>query len=136
MSDAPSISHRSPLTPPSPRRVLCAEVDASRRLALFSALARPGVVVECVRDGLEAFEHFEKYGEPDLLVTAHDLPRLDGLALVSRLRRAGYSGRVIVTAAALPAAAAAAYGALNVAAILASPLPVDALIAAAELSAA
>lgn len=134
MSDVTSSSPRPFLQ--APRRVLCAEADASRRLALFSALAKPGVVVECVRDGQEAFDYFEKYGAPDLLVTAHDLPRLDGLGLVGRLRRAGFGGRVIVTATSLSAGAQDAYHALHVTSILTSPIPADALIAAAELSAA
>lgn len=118
------------------RRVLCAEADTARRLALFSALAKPGVIVECVRDGREAFEYFEKYGAPDLLVTAHDLPRLDGLALVGRLRGAGFGGRVIVTGGAFSPDARAAYQALQVTSLFTSPIPVDALIAAADLSAA
>lgn len=134
MSDATSSSPR-PFSPGS-RRVLCAEADTSRRLALFSALAKPGVIVECVRDGREAFEYFEKYGAPDLLVTAHDLPRLDGLALVGRLRGAGFGGRVIVTATAFSGDATAAYHALHVTSLLTAPIPVEALVAAAELSAA
>lgn len=99
---------------------------------MFSALARPGVVVECVRDGREALEHFEKYGPSDLLVTAHVLPQLDGPLLVRRLRDAGFGGHVIVAAPAPVEAEIATYRELRVAAIIPTPISAAVLVAAAE----
>jgi CheY-like chemotaxis protein len=101
---------------------------------MFSALARPGVVVECVRDGGEALDHFEKYGPSDLLVTAHVLPRLDGPLLVRRLRDAGFGGPVIVAAPA--PSETSAYRELRVAAIIPTPISAATLVAAAASCAA
>lgn len=98
---------------------------------MFSALARPGVVVECVRDGREALEHFEKYGPSDLLVTAHQFPQLDGPEFIRRLRDAGFGGPVIVAAPALTGAESAAYRDLRIAAIIPTPITAATLVAAA-----
>lgn len=103
---------------------------------MFSALARPGVVVECVRDAREALEHFEKYGAADLLVTAHVLPQIDGPQLVRRLRDAGFGGPVIVAAPAPTEAERAAYRELRIAAIIPTPISAAALVAAAASCAA
>jgi CheY-like chemotaxis protein len=128
----------NPIRPVAPgfQRVLCVEANSSRRRELFATFARPGLTVECVCDGAEALDHVKKYGAPDLLVTAHDLPEFGGLALVCGLRRAGFSGRVIVTCHTLSDAATDAYRALRVTTILAPPLPAETLLAAADLPSA
>jgi len=117
-------------------RILCAAAKPSNRRALFAAFARPGWTVECVCDGGEALDHFAKYGAPDLLVTSHALPRVDGVSLVRRMRRAGFRGRILVVCESLSPVERAAYRALHVTAIFVSPPPRAVLLAAAELPAA
>jgi DNA-binding response OmpR family regulator len=102
----------------------------------IGALARPGFVVECVRDGREALERF--LDEPecvDVFVTDHRMPRLDGHELVAALRRCGFGGPVIVVAAAFSAADRAAYAALGAEQVLLKPVALEVLRAAVEVAA-
>ena len=76
---------RAKTTPPRPLRVLLAEDSASTRTLLVGILETAGYEVISAADGLEAWSHL--CSEPfDLLVTDIEMPRLDGLELVGRLR--------------------------------------------------
>lgn len=67
-----------------PRVLLCDDETHILRAAEFK-LRRAGFEVECVRDGLEAWEAIER-SRPAILVTDFQMPRLDGLALCRRVR--------------------------------------------------
>lgn len=105
------------------QKILCATADPAQRRALLGALAAPGREIECVRDGRQALACFAKNPDCDVVVTAHKLPALGGIALVRRLRHAGFDGRVVVLCAAATATTVAAYRALGVETILIEPAP-------------
>ena len=60
-------------------------------------LSRAGYIVEHVDDGEKAWTRISAdVGWFDVLVTDTKMPRMDGLALVRRVRAAGFTGRIIV----------------------------------------
>ncbi len=121
------------LSSAGPCRVLCIDDDPVSRLILVSALVRPGFAVECVCDGQEALERYTRdAGGFDVLVTDHQMPRLDGLALVRRLRECGFAGGVVVVSGSLTQRVRAAYRALGADALLNKPIEPRALRAAVD----
>lgn len=118
-----------------PLRILCATADPAQRRALLGTLAGPGRTVECVRDGRQALACAAQAGACDVLFAAHALPDLGGLALVRRLRRAGFDGRVVVLCASASAALVAGYHALGVTTLLLEPATAAVLRAATTIEA-
>ena len=114
-----------------PLRILCATADPAQRRTLLGTLAGPGRTVECVRDGRQALACIAQHGTCDVIFAAHALPGLGGLALVRRLRRAGFDGRVVVLCASATAALVASYHALGVTTLLLEPASAAVLRAAA-----
>ncbi|MFD9099159.1 SpoIIE family protein phosphatase [Streptomyces collinus] len=74
-----------PVGPVGPARVLVADDNADMREYLTRILAGAGYEVSAARDGVEALD-FARREIPDLVVSDVMMPRLDGLALLSRLR--------------------------------------------------
>ena len=118
-----------------PLRILCATADPAQRRTLLGVLAGPGRTVECVRDGQQALACVALRGACDVVFATHALPGLGGLALVRRLRRAGFDGRVVVLCASASAALIAGYHALGVTTLLLAPAPAALLRAAATADA-
>jgi DNA-binding response OmpR family regulator len=78
-------------------RVLSAEDHKLYAEMVIAIYEKSGHVVDPAADGQEAFERIEAApGSYDLLVTDHQMPRLDGLGLVGRLRARGFVGKIIV----------------------------------------
>lgn len=103
-------------------RVLCAEDHEQVAVVVQSALEQAGHLVERVEDGQKALERITSdLTFFDVLVTDHQMPRLSGLGLVSKLRDTAFSGRVIVHSSHLTAAETEAYRALAVDHILSKP---------------
>ncbi|MFF5029828.1 SpoIIE family protein phosphatase [Streptomyces collinus] len=78
----------APAGPPGPAgtaRVLVADDNADMREYLTRLLTGAGYEVTAARDGVEALD-FARREIPDLVVSDVMMPRLDGLALLSRLR--------------------------------------------------
>jgi CheY-like chemotaxis protein/anti-sigma regulatory factor (Ser/Thr protein kinase) len=76
-------------------RILVVEDDSSVRELLCAVLANAGFSTEAAADGVEALERLES--EPfDLVLLDVWLPRLDGLAVIERLRHFEQVPRVIV----------------------------------------
>ena len=126
-----------PIFPPHPPgdvcRVLCVDDDPVTQRILVAALVRPGFSVECVGDGQDALERFAGDARGfDVLVTDHQMPRVDGLELVRRLRGRGFAGAVIVVSALVTGADGAAYRSLGAAAVLDKPINIVALRRAAD----
>ncbi|MFC9283056.1 SpoIIE family protein phosphatase [Streptomyces collinus] len=71
--------------PAAPARVLVADDNADMREYLTRLLTGAGYEVTAARDGVEALD-FARREIPDLVVSDVMMPRLDGLALLSRLR--------------------------------------------------
>jgi two-component system OmpR family response regulator len=83
-------------------RILCAEDDAALREMLRHVLSAAGYRVDLAADGDEAYRlvcsHPQSYG---LLITDHNMPRLDGVGLVERVLAIGFGGHIIVHTAGL-----------------------------------
>ena len=67
------------------KRVLLCDDEIHILRAVEFKLKRAGFEVQSASDGQEAWEMIEKQ-RPDLLVTDCQMPRLDGLGLVERIR--------------------------------------------------
>ncbi|HVX91064.1 MAG TPA: response regulator [Candidatus Paceibacterota bacterium] len=125
---APTSSHHAN---PQPKalRVLCADDHEQLALVVKYAFERAGHHVECVSDGLSALERvMEDLNFFNVLVTDHQMPRLSGLGLVSKLRDTEFSGAIVVHSSHLTKAEADAYRALAVDHILGKPAPLPMLL--------
>ena len=100
-------------------RILC--VDRSKQVGerLSRRFHRAGHHVAWAGNGEAAWTKLAKnLNFFDVVVTEHQLPRLNGLGLVERLRNAHYPGRIVVLCAALGPVETSAYRYLAVDAIL------------------
>lgn len=108
-----------PSPQPSVGRVLCVDDEPAIRLILESILRREQWDVEMAEDGFAAWEKIAtEIDRFDVVVTDGQMPRLDGLGLVRRLRSHGFAGRVVVFSSTLTADADAKFRSLGVAAVL------------------
>jgi CheY-like chemotaxis protein len=91
------------------------------RTILERQLVAYGIEVTLCRNGADALAALEKDAGFDLLLTDHDMPEMDGLALAVRVRAAGLSLPIVLLSS-NPAAARDGNGAAELAAILQKPL--------------
>lgn len=78
-------------------RILCVDDNVELGKLLVHLLDLAGHTAMHAADGAEAWARFGEALIPyDLVLTDHDMPQLNGLAFVSRLRSGGYDGRIIV----------------------------------------
>jgi len=101
-------------------RILVADDNESVCLLLSCVLASEGFAVDAASDGEEAWDelHHKHY---DLLVTDHDMPRLMGLRLIERIRKAGMKLPVILASGSLSGETARDYPQLQIAAVIPKP---------------
>jgi two-component system cell cycle response regulator CpdR len=92
---APGAAGRTPR-----RRIVVVEDDAPLRDLLEDILRREGYAVFSASNALDAIGHIEE-GGTDLIITDLYMPRMDGLELVTRLRKAGRTMPVIAITGAL-----------------------------------
>ena len=121
MSTKDTADERNPRPEEFPR-ILCAEDSQLVRdsLALFFAAAKLSVVFAV--DGQHALDLLSAQPDAfDLLITDHQMPRLDGLALVGHLRQRNFPGHIIVFSSPLHPHDRAAYHALQVRDLLSKP---------------
>ena len=110
-------------------RILCADHDPLFREVLHRVFSLAGHSVECVSDGTTAWKRVSPdISSFDVLITDHRMPKMDGLALVRRLRQADYRGRIIVHSPKLTAKDTASYRALGVDSIVVKPTPAEELL--------
>jgi DNA-binding response OmpR family regulator len=85
--EPPSTIHQPPTTkvPAMPSRILLCDDEVHILRAAEIKLSRAGLDVETAPDGQAAWEAIERRC-PDLLITDYQMPRLDGLGLVRRIR--------------------------------------------------
>ncbi len=69
-----------------PKRVLLCDDEIHILRAAALKFQRAGYEVRTARDGQEAWELMQTE-QPDILITDCQMPRLDGLALIQRLRK-------------------------------------------------
>ena len=90
------LDDRAGLGPVPPTRVLVVEDDADVAAPLVRALEREGYDVTWVDSGERALAHLDEH--PVELVTLDlGLPDMDGLDVVSRARRSGYAGAIMIS---------------------------------------
>jgi DNA-binding response OmpR family regulator len=76
-------------------RVLVAEDDALIRQIICRVLVEDGIAVDAASDGEQAWDALN-LGHYDLLVTDNDMPRLTGIKLIERIRKAGIGLPIII----------------------------------------
>ena len=102
------------------RRILIAEDDDIVRQIISNILADEGYAVNAAADGEQAWEALRQ--DPyDLLVTDNEMPRLTGIKLIERIRKAGMSLPVIVVSSAFPVDRARDYPQLQITAAVPKP---------------
>ena len=89
------------------------------------ALGRPTWQLAAAGNGEEALAQIQAQEHPfDLIITDNNMPRVNGLELVRRLRELSFSGKIIVLSAHLSAEVQKAYRALNVDRMIHKPFSV------------
>lgn len=110
-----------------PPRILVVDRDPYVRHLSADVLIRHGYEVNAVEDGAAGWKELQAFNY-HLLITEHDLPKLTGIQLVSKLRAARMGLPVVMAAGRLPTRELAQNPALQLAATLLKPLPGDALL--------
>lgn len=96
-------------------RILCAEDHEQICELLKKTFSDAGHHVECFFDGQSAWQRIS--ADPaafDVIVTDHQMPNLDGLGMVEKIRTIGFGGRIIVHSGRLTPELERAYRALGV----------------------
>ena len=113
----------------SDRRILLAEDHQPTREVLARVLKKAGYIVDTAPNGTDAFQLFQVSPRGyDLIITDHDMPELDGLGFVKKVREAGFGGRIIVLSGGLSDANSSTYTNFRVAQIFAKPISSHALL--------
>jgi DNA-binding response OmpR family regulator len=110
-----------------PHRILVVDDDRDLRLLYADALAGPGYHVDAAEDGAAGWEALQA-NNYSLLITEHEIPNLTGVELVKKLRAARMALPVVMAAGRLPIEELARNPSLQLAATLAKPFAVDALL--------
>jgi DNA-binding response OmpR family regulator len=112
-------------------RVLVVDEDSDLRQLYTEALAGQGYQVDAAADGAAAWEALrtKRY---QLLITEHEMPNLTGVELVKMPRAAHMALPVVMAARRLPIEELARNPSLQLAAALAKPFAVDALLATVQ----
>jgi two-component system chemotaxis response regulator CheY len=85
-----------------PLRILYAEDMNALRELMSIAMTQEGHFIETVGNGSEALERLTQPDAAfDLLITDHEMPRLNGLELVRQVRQLPYAGKIVVLSAEL-----------------------------------
>ena len=77
------------------KEVLLVDDEAGIRTLLFDALSGEGFKVTLAKDGQESLDRLEN-NRFDLLITDIRMPRLVGIGLLRKMKRAGRKERVII----------------------------------------
>lgn len=104
-------------------RIIYAEDVRELRDLARVVFSRDGHAIECVGDGVDALDKIS--ADPnayDLLITDHHMPRMNGLDLVTNVRRTSFQGKIMVFSSELNPAIAGEYMKLEVDRILFKPV--------------
>jgi CheY-like chemotaxis protein len=77
-------------------RILYAEDLPELRDVARLSFSREGHGVECCEDGSQALAYIEANADFDLVITDHNMPNMDGLEFVTKLRERAFPGKVMV----------------------------------------
>lgn len=112
-------------------RVLCADDSPLMREVYAHVLGHLGLLVQLADDGRTALDcYLRDAGGYSLVITDHEMPRMNGFELTQALRRAGYAGPICVASALDRRDTEHIYRDLNVDAVLQKPVLFDDLNAA------
>jgi CheY-like chemotaxis protein len=115
-------------------RILTVEDEPALTHLLALLLGGPAAKVTSASDGWIALMKIGAAAHPfDVVITDHNMQRVNGLELVRRLRARDYSAKIIVLSAHLTKENIRAYEALNVDMMLAKPFDVEELQLALSL---
>ena len=78
-----------------PIKVLVVDDEKGIRFLLEEALLHRGFEVSLARDGQESLEKLEK-NHFDLVITDINMPRLDGVSMLKRMRKTGREEKIII----------------------------------------
>jgi DNA-binding NtrC family response regulator len=78
-----------------PRKILIADDEEGIRDLLSDALSGRGFKITLARDGRETLDYMKR-GKFDLLITDLDMPRLDGIGLLKKMKKAGRKEKIII----------------------------------------
>jgi len=79
-------------------KILVVDDERNIRLLLSEVLSHEGFEVTEAKDGQESLEKMEKH-DFDLVITDVNMPRLDGIAMLHRMEKAGRKEKVIIMSA-------------------------------------
>ena len=115
-------------------RILTVEDEPAVTHMLALILGGPGAKITNACDGWMALMKIGATAEPfDVIITDHNMQRVNGLELVRRLRARDYAGKIIVLSAHLTKENIRAYEELNVDMMLAKPFDIEELQLAMNL---
>jgi CheY-like chemotaxis protein len=133
LSASPSMIAPTKANPQPPPRILCVDDEPAVRDMLALYLRRQAYAVETASDGQEAWRLIsENLGRFDVVITDNQMPQLGGIHLVEKLRRDGFSGRIIFFSSTLPPQAAEHLSRLRVDAIVEKGRPIAELMTALQ----
>lgn len=113
--------------------ILHAEDDRFTSLSIARLLTLKGFKVESATNGLDALAELMSHPAAyDLVITDQSMPSLTGVELLQRIRDTGFSGKLIVFAAALPDELVRRFRALGVERILSKSGSLQSLLDAIE----
>ena len=108
--------------------ILTVDDEVSVACSIRFALSDPHRAFTSAGDGAEAISKIEGGPPPfDIVITDNNMPRVNGLELVRRLRQANFAGKIIVLSAHLTDEIESAYEALHVDKMLPKPFNVSEL---------
>jgi DNA-binding response OmpR family regulator len=115
-------------------RILTVEDEPALTQLLAILLGGPAAKVVNASDGWIALMKIGAASEPfDVVLTDHNMQRMNGLELVRRLRKTAFPGKIIVLSAHLTKENIRAYEGLNVDMMLAKPFDIEELQLAMNL---
>ena len=115
-------------------RILTVEDEPAVTQLLALILGGPAAKVTSASDGWTALMKIGVAAQPfDVIITDHNIPRVNGLELVRRLRERAFAGKIIVLSAHLTKENIRAYEELNVDMMLAKPFDIEELQLAMNL---
>jgi chemotaxis protein histidine kinase CheA len=91
-----SQSNASFLELSSDRQILVVDDAALMRRRIESSLSPQGYEVTTCEDGMDAWQWLQRHGQPALLITDIEMPRMDGFTLIDRCRQAGLDMPILV----------------------------------------
>ena len=77
------------------KKIMVVDDEAAIRIILFDALSDNGFNVFLAKDGQDSLDQMRNH-RFDLLITDINMPRLDGIKLLKKMKKAGRKEKIIV----------------------------------------